>query len=84
MNIQLKPEFEALLKAQVDLGNYPSLEAALEAAIRTLAADPIDVVPDGQDLTWAKPVDATSAGGRKFTGEKVWAPLKERFSDQKR
>ena len=85
MTIQVKPELEAILKAQVEQGHYPSVEAALEAAVLALAADPIDALPD---VAWVKPPETnaakTVAEGHTFSGEKVWAPLKERFSDQKR
>lgn len=84
MNINVKPELAAILEAHVTQGHYPSVEAALEAAIRALGSDPIDLVPDEKDLAWVKPPEKGAGEGHTFSGEKVWAPLKERFSDQKR
>ena len=39
MTIHVKPHLEAVLRAQVDAGNFPDVEAALEAEILSLHAD---------------------------------------------
>ena len=52
MTIHLKPDLEAILKAQVEIGNYASIEEALEAAVRSLIRANID---PNEDLSWAKP-----------------------------
>lgn len=88
MTIHLRPDLEALLKTQVDLGNYPSIEAALEAAVRTLADGDLDPIPDDADLSWAKPyleeADRDIAEGRVRPHSEVWADIEKRFGGSKR
>ncbi len=80
MTIHLKPDLEAILRAQVAAGNFASIEEALEAAILGLAADAQE--PDG-DLSWAKPylaeAEADIAAGRTVGHEDVWARINQRF-----
>ena len=51
MTIHVKRHLEAVLRAQVDAGNFPSLDAALEAAILALDAE-----IDDDDIAWIKPM----------------------------
>ena len=77
MTIHVKPHLEAELKAQVDAGNFPDVEAALEAAILSLHAD-----IDDDDIAWMKPLlDEAEAGIAKhgtLSHEEVWARLEAR------
>ncbi len=88
MTIHLRPDLEALLKMQVDLGNYPSIEAALEAAVRAFAEADTDLVPEDADLSWAKPyleeADRDIAEGRVRPHGEVWADIEKRFGGTKR
>ena len=80
MTIHLKPDLEAILKAQVEIGNYASIEEALEAAVRSLIRANID---PNDDLSWAKPyldeADAEIAAGRTLSHDEVWADLEQRL-----
>lgn len=77
MNIELKPDLEAILAEQVRSGHFASIEEALEAAVRGLAAD-----AQG-DLSWAKPyldeADKDIAEGRTVSHDEVWARMEKRF-----
>lgn len=88
MTIHLKPEFEALLKTQVDLGNYPTVEAALEAAIRALAEAEAAMPSEDDDLSWAKPyleeAERDIEAGRVLTLDEVRASIEKRFGQGKR
>ena len=87
MTIHVKPHLEAVLKAQVDAGNFPNVEAALEAAI--LALD--DPSAEDGDLTdadaeWVKPLldeaEADIAVNGTLSEDEVWARLKERRANR--
>lgn len=54
MTIHLKPHLEAVLKAQVDAGNFSDVEEALEAAILALEDAGDDLHDD--DIAWIKPL----------------------------
>ena len=82
MTIHVKPHLEAVLRAQVDAGNFPSVEEALEAAILALedaAAGDDDL--DDDDLDWMKPLldeaEADIAAGRTLSHKEVWDELKK-------
>ena len=83
MTIHLKPDLEALLKTQVDLGKYPTVEAALEAAIRALAEAEAARPSEDDDLSWAKPyleeAERDIEAGRVRTHDEVWASITKRF-----
>ena len=82
MTIHVKPHLEAVLKAQVDSGNFPNVEAALEAAILALD-DPL--TEDGDlsdaDADWVKPLldeaEADVAVNGSLSEDEVWERLKE-------
>lgn len=72
MIVTLTPADHAWLTRQVAAGRFPSLDAALRAAIAELKAH--DTAPD---LAWAKPlVDASRAAIERGEGVPVDAALK--------
>ena len=77
MTIAVKPHLEAVLKAQVDAGNFADVEAALEAAIMALHAD-----IDDDEIAWMKPLlDEAEAGIAEhgtLSHAEVWARLEKR------
>jgi Arc/MetJ-type ribon-helix-helix transcriptional regulator len=77
MTIHVKPHLEAVLKAQVDAGHYPDVEAALEAAILALHAD-----IDDDDIAWVKPLideaEAEIAVKGTLSSEEVQAHFEKR------
>lgn len=81
MNIHVKPHLEAVLKAQVDAGNFPDLEAALEAAILGL-----EDLSEAGHLDWVKSqldeADADFAAGRSFSHEEVVASIARRRANR--
>jgi Arc/MetJ-type ribon-helix-helix transcriptional regulator len=81
MTIHVKPHLEAVLKAQVDAGRFPDVEAALEAAIMASEAD-----IDDDDIEWMKPLlDEAEAGIAKqgtLSHEEVWNKLKHRHGSR--
>ena len=83
MTIHVKPHLEAVLKAQVDVGNFPNVEAALEAAIVALEVSNIDAGISDDDLEWVKPAIeeglADAAAGRTHSSEEVWADIEDRL-----
>lgn len=87
MTIHLRPDLEALLKAQVDLGTYSSIEAALEAAVRTLVEFNSDDVGPDEDLSWAKPLleeaERDIQAGRVKSHDEVWAAIEQRFGTRR-
>lgn len=84
MTIHVKPHLEAVLQAQVDAGNFPDVEAALEAAILALedAASGNDDI-DHEDLDWTKPYIqeglADAAAGKTHSSEEVRAFIEQRL-----
>jgi antitoxin ParD1/3/4 len=54
MNIRVKPETEAWLKAEVEKGHFGSIEEAVETMVLAHQATVIDVAAD--DHSWAKPL----------------------------
>ena len=83
MTIHVKPHLEAVLQAQVTAGNFPSIDAALEAAILALDVSTIDDVISDDDIEWIKPlIDeglADAAAGRTHSSEEVWAHIEEQL-----
>ncbi len=81
MTIHVKPHLEAVLKAQVDAGNFPDVEAALEAAILSLHAD-----VDDDDIAWMKPLlDEAEAGIAErgtLSHDEVWTRLEKRHGSK--
>ncbi len=79
MTIHLRPDLEAMLKTQVELGKFPAVEAALEAAIKALADDSRI---EG-DLNWARPcldeAERAIAAGDTLSEEETYAGLEKRF-----
>jgi Arc/MetJ-type ribon-helix-helix transcriptional regulator len=72
MTVTLTPADHAWLARQVAAGRFPSLDAALRAAIAELKA--LDSAPD---LVWAKPlVDASRAAIERGEGVPVDDALK--------
>ena len=53
MNIRLKPDAEAYLKAQVASGRFASVEEAIDALTRDDEVAQAEL--DAADLSWAKP-----------------------------
>ena len=87
MTIHVKPHLDAVLKAQVDAGNFPDVEAAMEAAIMRL--DDIGSVDDDltdDDADWVKPLldeaDADFAAGRSLSHDEVVAQLKKERAER--
>ena len=87
MTIHVKPHLEAVLKAQVDAGNFADVEAALEAAILALD-DPL--AEDGDlsdaDADWVKPLldeaEADFAAGRSLSHDEVLALLQKERAER--
>ncbi len=87
MTIHVKPDLEAILKAHVDCGNYPSVEAALEAAVRALGDPEADASAEEDDLSWAKPLLAEAehdfAEGRTLSHDEMWTSIMNRYGKTK-
>ena len=81
MTIHVKPHLEAVLKAQVDSGHFPDVEAALEAAIMALGAD-----IDDSDIEWMKPLvdeaEADVAAHGSLSEDEVWDGLEKRLASR--
>ena len=81
MNIRLKPDAEAYLKAQVASGRFASIEDAIEALTRDDEVAQAEI--DAADLSWAKPYLskglADIEAGRTVPAETVHAELRDRF-----
>ncbi len=81
MIIQLKPDTEAWLEAQVADGRFASVTEAIEALVEEERV--AQTALDGADLRWAAPYVATGLAdidaGRAFPGEQVHAELRARF-----
>ena len=77
MTIHVKPHLEAVLKAEVDAGNFSNVEEALEAAIMSLHTD----IDDG-DIAWMKQfadeAEADVAAHGTLSHKEVWADLRRR------
>lgn len=54
MDVRLKPEHEAWLRAEVERGAFNSIESALEHSIELARAD--EAANKGLDLTWTHPL----------------------------
>lgn len=82
MNVRVKPETEAWLKAEVDEGHFGSIEEAVETMVLAHQAGVIDVAAD--DHAWAKPLvdEAVSAlnRGEGSALADVVARLKDRIA----
>ena len=81
MNIRLKPDAEAYLKAQVASGRFASVEEAIDALTRDDEVAQAEL--DAADLSWAKPyIDKGMAdveAGRTVSADTVHAELRDRF-----
>ena len=79
MKIELQPQIEALLKAQVEAGLFGSVEEAVAAAVTAAFADSQSDI----DLSWAKPyldaADRDIAEGRPLSHDDAWMHLGRRF-----
>lgn len=88
MTIHLRRDLEAMLRAQVDLGKYPSIEAALEAAVLAFADAQAETLSENDDLSWAKPLleeaDRDFEAGRIVTTDELRATIAKRFGQGKR
>ena len=82
MNVRVKPETEAWLKAEVEKGHFGSVEEALETMVLAHQAAAIDVAAD--DHAWAKPlIDEALAAldrGEGSSLDEVVARLKDRIA----
>jgi antitoxin ParD1/3/4 len=82
MNVRVKPETEAWLKAEVDKGHFGSIEEAVETIVLAHQAAAIDVAAD--DHAWAKPlIDEALAALDRGEGsplDDVVARLKDRIA----
>ena len=81
MNVRLKPDAEAYLKAQVASGRFASIEDAIEALARDDEVAQAEI--DAADPSWAKPYLskglADIEAGRTVPAETVHAELRDRF-----
>ena len=79
MRIDLKPQIEALLEAQVAAGHFATIEDAITAAVLGV---PIEEDKLGS-LAWARPLldeaDAAIAKGETFGEDETYADLEKRF-----
>lgn len=79
MKIELQPQIESLLKAQVEAGLFGSIEEAVAAAVTAT----FEQAGSDLDLSWAKPflasADRDIAEGRTFTHAEVWDRIDQRF-----
>ena len=82
MTIHVKPHLEAVLKAQVDAGNFENMEEALETAILALE----DAAGGDEDLAWMKPhldeAEADFAAGRTLSQDEVKAYFAKRRAER--
>lgn len=82
MNVRVKPEIEAWLKAEVAKGHFTSVDEAVETMVLAHQAAAIDVAAD--DHSWAKPlVDEALAALDRGEGRplaEVTARLKDRIA----
>jgi predicted transcriptional regulator len=81
VNIRLKPNAEAYLKAQVASGRFASVEDAIDALTRDDEIAQAEL--DAADLSWTKPyIDKGMAdfeAGRTVSADTVHAELRDRF-----
>lgn len=82
MNVRVRPETEAWLKAEVAKGHFTSVEEAVETMVLAHQAAAIDVAAD--DHAWAKPfIDEALASLDRGDGRplaEVAARLKDRIA----
>lgn len=81
MEIDLNPEAEAYLRAQVASGRFSSLEEAIGALARDDEAARADL--EAADLSWAEPYlakgTAEAEAGRTISADALHAELRDRF-----
>jgi Arc/MetJ-type ribon-helix-helix transcriptional regulator len=82
VNIRLKPDAEAYLKAQVTSGRFTSIEDAIEALTRDDEVAQAEI--DAADISWAKPYLGKGRlsdieAGQTVPAETVHAELRDRF-----
>ena len=79
MKIELQPQIESLLRAQVEAGLFGSVEEAVAAAVTAAFADSQSDI----DLSWAKPyldaADRDITDGRTVPHIEAWDRLGKRF-----
>ncbi len=79
MKIDLQPQIEALLKAQVESGLFGTVEEAIAAAVTAAFSGP----ERDLDLSWAKPyldaADRDIAEGKTVSHFEAWDRLGKRF-----
>ena len=79
MRIELNPQIEALLEAQVAAGHFASIEDAITAAVLGL---PLDESKIGS-LAWARPLldeaEAAIKSGETFSDEETYSGLEKRL-----
>lgn len=85
MDIDLKPDTEEWLKAQVERGRFNSLEEAVEALVLEDQIAQTEI--ENADLTWAIPYVAKGLAdveaGRTIPAEKLHAALRDRFASRR-
>jgi Arc/MetJ-type ribon-helix-helix transcriptional regulator len=85
MDIDLKPDTEEWLKAQVARGRFGSLDEAVEALVREDQTVQTEI--ENADLAWAIPYVAKGLAdkeaGRTVPAEQVHAALRERFTSRR-
>jgi hypothetical protein len=81
LEIDLKPDAEAYLKAQVASGRFSSIEEAIDALARDDEIAHAEI--DAADLSWAEPYLAKAIAdveaGSTIPAEEVHAELRDRF-----
>ncbi len=79
MRIDLKPQIEALLEAQVAAGHFESIEEAIGAAVLGMSIDESKI----GSLGWARPfldeAEKAIEAGATFGEEDAYAELEKRF-----
>ena len=79
MKIELQPQIEQLLKAQVEAGLFATVDEAIAAAVTAAFAAPRSDI----DLSWAKPfldkADRDFTEGKTISHGDAWDRLGKRF-----
>jgi Arc/MetJ-type ribon-helix-helix transcriptional regulator len=78
MNVELRPEIQRFLEAQIEGGAFESADEVIEVALARLMLDPHPDVLDGQDLNRLR----TSLDQMRRREVLDWEPLAARLRKQ--